>query len=149
MISSAFESSLGLSHHAALAAALPLSNGVTYHGLATAAWLQRDLTQWPLLPAPSHDDTMALSACRGQEVISESLQHAADTRPEERVFEKMVHTDAAVYCLRRGLEWGPPQGSEHAVQSALPMVFLHGFLGGALDWAPIAGNHFLFGAISL
>jgi isochorismate synthase/2-succinyl-5-enolpyruvyl-6-hydroxy-3-cyclohexene-1-carboxylate synthase/2-succinyl-6-hydroxy-2,4-cyclohexadiene-1-carboxylate synthase/O-succinylbenzoate synthase len=149
VISSAFESSVGLASLSALAAAVDASAAAAAagdaappppvaHGLATAEWFAADVTDAPLAPIRAADAARgmvldggaAAALVTGAQLRSAAFAAAA---PEAVMHERMheVVTPSGDRFALRVLTLGAPE------QRQPPSVlFLHGFMGAAEDWAP-------------
>ncbi len=164
IISSAFESSCGISALTHLAAAVssggPEESEVA-HGLGTLRWFGSDVVAEPLpvISAGSNSSAFISTAdsARVLASLASDTSQAPGTISPER-FE--VHTDS---CLISGIRLPPSDqiqpaasgkksnGSSNgnAHDAAQTFVFLHGFLGSCRDWVPLmralhqAGHHTL------
>lgn len=158
VVSSAFESSLGLSQLAQLAAALETAPGVqaSQHGLATLSWFAEDLlpeaASAQLLQPDSAGGGMAVSMEAAQAVGSSAValalalhQQAAGAGPQPQVQRRScsVQTAGASYAFSL-LEAVPAEASRGSSSSGSgstayqpPVLLLHGFMGAADDWRPL------------
>ena len=161
VVSSAFESGLGLSQLAQLAAALEVAPGVqpAQHGLATLSWFAEDLlpanTSAQLLQPEPSSSGMAVGMDAAQAVASSavSLALALDQQaatagqrhmPQLQRRSCSVQTGSARYdfSLLEALPGstassnGSSNGSDRAAQQP-PVLLLHGFMGAADDWRPL------------
>jgi isochorismate synthase/2-succinyl-5-enolpyruvyl-6-hydroxy-3-cyclohexene-1-carboxylate synthase/2-succinyl-6-hydroxy-2,4-cyclohexadiene-1-carboxylate synthase/O-succinylbenzoate synthase len=151
VISSAFESSVGLASLAALAAAVDASAAAAVgdaappppvaHGLATADWFAADVTDAPLAPIRAADAArgMVLAAAAAAALVSGAQLRAA------AFAASAADTGAAMH--ERMHEVVTPSGDRFALrvltlsgsgqqQQPPSVLFLHGFMGAAADWAP-------------
>ena len=155
VVSSAFESGLGLSQLAQLAAALEAAPGAraTQHGLATLSWfaedvLPADASAQLVQPDPSGGG-MAVGVSAAQAVSSSAVslalaldQQAASAarggQPKLQRRSCSVQTASALYdfSLREALPSGASSSSSSAVEQP-PVLLLHGFMGAADDWRPL------------
>lgn len=164
VVSSAFESSLGLSQLAQLAAALEAAPGAraTQHGLATLTWfaedvLPADASAQLVQPDPSGSG-MAVGVDAAQAVSSRAVslalaldQQAASAarggQPKLQRRSCSVQTSNAWYdfSLLEALPSGAPSSSGSGNSSSggssaaeqPPVLLLHGFMGAADDWRPL------------
>ena len=167
VVSSAFESSVGIAQLAQLAAALDCASGRgsggTQHGLATLSWFAEDLLPagaHPLLqpvaassPAGSSSGIqgMCITVAAAENAASSSValwqglaQHQAEQESagvQQRRRRCSVHTSSGSYDFSL-LEVLPPAAGDGTArqeqhQQQPPVLFLHGFLGAADDWLPL------------
>lgn len=158
VVSSAFESSLGLSQLAQLAAALEAAPGAqaTQHGLATLTWFAEDLlpaaASAQLLQPDSAGDGVALSMEAAQAVGSSAValalgldQQASGAVPQPQLQRRScsVQTAGASYAFGL-LEAVPVEASSGSSGNGSgskgdqpPVLLLHGFMGAADDWRPL------------
>jgi isochorismate synthase/2-succinyl-5-enolpyruvyl-6-hydroxy-3-cyclohexene-1-carboxylate synthase/2-succinyl-6-hydroxy-2,4-cyclohexadiene-1-carboxylate synthase/O-succinylbenzoate synthase len=141
VISSAFESSVGLAALAALAAAVDAGSEApaVAHGLATADWFSADVTPAPLRPAAGAAPGMFIDApgaaaapTAGAGSAALRCTFIAASAPTERTHTVTV-SGGARFALRVRTV-GPPGAAPAAMPSVL---FLHGFMGDSEDWAPL------------
>eukprot|EP00873_Tetraselmis_striata_P011091 jgi/Tetstr1/431355/TSEL_021046.t1 len=160
VLSSAFESSVGLAVIASMAAAheaCAAATEPTSHGLATAGWLAQDVVAAPLTPTTQPPpggrgwERAAISAAAAAEVLAA----AGAGRPVDNDVGVGVGRAGAPRLAEYVREVGAGGGRYrfHVLDSALPLpadgaahdsgsptvVLLHGFLGCAEDWRPIMG----------
>jgi len=140
VISSAFESSVGLAALAAMAAA---SNCITgrhgnAHGLGTVSWFRQDVgdmslhTHNSLHVDPEHvhrlvtQDTelRPLTRCSGPVVVARTVEVATQ-----------CHGKFSMQIIQAFPSIGPT--SNGSLSAAPEAVFLHGFMGSSADWVPV------------
>eukprot|EP00898_Chlorokybus_atmophyticus_P002770 jgi/Chlat1/3494/Chrsp23S03682 len=149
IVSSSFESEVGLSVLTHVAAALVDvaevddsedggDGGVAYeHGLGTFTWLEDDSQQYTACVA-DESGSLSLSLEASSAIISEEAKNNADeaaTRVIDSVRRVSVGTHAydfhvmSLDARRSGCTDGQPQQPT--------LLFLHGFLGDGEDWLPL------------
>ena len=166
VVSSAFETSLGIAQLAQLAAAVDGGapgggGGPMHHGLATQSWFDQDLlpaaaAQLLLQPGPSGGDGgsasiqgMGISMAAAEAVVSSGTalalgldaQQAPEQAPRQRAQRRRCHvaTSSGSYHFSL-LEVLPPVAAASPAGGAghqPPVLLLHGFLGAAGDWLPV------------
>jgi isochorismate synthase/2-succinyl-5-enolpyruvyl-6-hydroxy-3-cyclohexene-1-carboxylate synthase/2-succinyl-6-hydroxy-2,4-cyclohexadiene-1-carboxylate synthase/O-succinylbenzoate synthase len=124
VVSSAFESPAGLAQLAALASALDAAAGAgaaeVHHGLGTAGWFA------------------AGAAAVAEEPVAAPVLRASRVRVRVAAGEYEIGLLEAlpVESSSNGNGGGNGNGSASAAAAKAPLVFLHGFLGAAEEWAP-------------
>lgn len=171
VLSSSFESSLGVAQLAQLAAALDAAAGPagsTQHGLATLSWFAEDLLPptsgtpqllQPLAPPAGANGSshrgmgMGISLAASEQVAAGAValalgldaRQAADAGPQawQHASRRRCNVQTAFgpyqlflhEVLPRDVQIGGSSGGPATGQQ--PVLFLHGFLGGAEDWLPL------------
>ncbi|CAG9463771.1 unnamed protein product [Pedinophyceae sp. YPF-701] len=144
VVSSSFETSLGLSHWAALAAVTDAmwaespagrSRAAFAHGLGTLSWLTGDVLAEPSGPERGRDGAPRAwsgAAAGVSPLVSDSaLARRGPAAQVEEAFHT-VHTPAGSLRLRV-LSARP---NAHVACPGAPILLLHGFLGSADDFLP-------------
>lgn len=121
IISSAFESPLGLSVLMQLAGGL---KGDQVHGLSTCSWFESSLSSWRCL-------MRSKVSLEESWKLNQSFQINSGNRKETKSLFKTIKTDQGIYKYHI-MELSPTGDSEKSV-----LVFFHGFLGSSRDWRSI------------
>ena len=155
VISSSFETSLGISQLAQLAAAVDATAaaggaaGATQHGLATAGWFAEDL-----LPASAAGQLVQMQpgspSSSGMAIALEAAEAAGSSgvalalaldqqgaaaaqQPLRRHATVRTASGSYDFCLLEAL----PSAAAAGAAEQPPVLLLHGFLGAAYDWQPL------------
>jgi 2-succinyl-6-hydroxy-2,4-cyclohexadiene-1-carboxylate synthase len=138
VVSSAFESAIGLSSLAALAALVDAAQpgaGRMSHGLGTSSWFRSDVAGRETQEGSGFDASRARRLLSGAGLLPPwSVEQPDSGLREEQQQHEVSTLDGARFSLRI-LRVSPASASSASPPAAL---LLHGFFGSSADWLPLA-----------